>query len=348
MKRTICLLFIYMLIMCLSMVLYNDLTVVIADIKKENTALINTEHYIREYINKITNGNLQNGDEKIIFDKLGENNIKAIFKNDLGKIIEEEIKVMVIDNIKPEIYYKDNYSIYEGDSIDLIKNVLVKDNSNEKIIPTIIGEYDTEKEGIYPLIYRAVDSSGNKSEVSFNLEVKLPEPTKDLYYVKINKTQNVLMIYKKDINGNYTKLYKTFVISAGNNTPVGVFKASTKSEVISFASGTWGRYATRIHNSFWFHSVPYNTKSKNGHWDSVLYNEYNKLGTLASAGCVRLAVNDAKWIYENIVSGTTIEIYESDSLPLEVIKPNASKINIESSNRGWDPTDPDIENPWNE
>ena len=76
------------------------------------------------------------------------------------------------------------------------------------------------------------------------------------------------------------------------------------------------------------------------------YLEYNKLGNGASAGCVRLAAIDAKWIYDNISSGTVVKIYDSDELPPGVVKPTAIKIDENDVRRGWDPTDPDPSNPW--
>ena len=58
-----------------------------------------------------------------------------------------------------------------------------------------------------------------------------------------------------------------------------------------------------------------------------------------------MTVRDAKWIYDNIANGTTVKIYDG-SLPSGVTKPSATKISSSSPNKGWDPTDPDPNNPW--
>jgi hypothetical protein len=56
-------------------------------------------------------------------------------------------------------------------------------------------------------------------------------------------------------------------------------------------------------------------------------------------------VADAKWIYDNCPSGTKVTIYDSkDAGPLG--KPSTLKIDTSSSYRGWDPTDPNSNNPW--
>ena len=70
---------------------------------------------------------------------------------------------------------------------------------------------------------------------------------------------------------------------------------------------------------------------------------YN-LGTKRSLGCIRLTVIDAKWLYDNCPRGTKVEIYDGSLNGIN--KPVVPKIDINSPNRGWDPTDPDSANPW--
>ena len=130
----------------------------------------------------------------------------------------------------------------------------------------------------------------------------------------------------------------------GSETPLGVFTTSDRYETLLLVGNVWGHYTMRINGPIFFHSVPY--FSKGAPWDNLEYLEYNKLGNGASAGCVRLAANDAKWIYDNIPYGTTVKIYDAPSLPTGVVKPSPIKIDENSPNRGWDPTDPDPNNPW--
>ncbi|MBD9219942.1 MAG: murein L,D-transpeptidase, partial [Clostridiales bacterium] len=101
-------------------------------------------------------------------------------------------------------------------------------------------------------------------------------------------------------------------------------------------------YATRITGHILFHSVPYFTPNK----DDLEYEEYNKLGTVASMGCIRLTVKDVKWIYDNCPEGTVVRMYASSKKePLE--KPIPINIDVDNEElRGWDPTDPDENNPW--
>ncbi|MBR3056314.1 hypothetical protein IKG64_03410 [Candidatus Saccharibacteria bacterium] len=48
-----------------------------------------------------------------------------------------------------------------------------------------------------------------------------------------------------------------------------------------------------------------------------------------------------------IATNTTVKIYDSPTLPTGITKPTAIKIDENSENRGWDPTDPGPNNPWN-
>lgn len=165
------------------------------------------------------------------------------------------------------------------------------------------------------------------------------------YLIKVNKTQNIVIIYKQDDSGEYTVPVKAMVCSVGKegNTPSGTFKTSDKYTWRLLEGNVYGQYATRITGHFLFHSVPYFDKSK----DTLEYDEYNKLGSAASAGCIRLSVEDSKWIYDNCPTKTTVIMYESDKKePLE--KPSPIKIDTsDTGKRNWDPTDPDKNNPWN-
>lgn len=168
-------------------------------------------------------------------------------------------------------------------------------------------------------------------------EEKLP------YYIRINRRENCITVYTMDDAGAYTVPYKAMICSTGlyNATPRGVYQISTKYRWRELYGNVYGQYATRIYRGVLFHSVPYYKKSEN----TLCTEKYNKLGQQASMGCVRLTVEDAKWIVENCPEGTTVEIYESDD-PGPLGKPSARYIDSNDPNRGWDPTDPAADNPW--
>lgn len=166
--------------------------------------------------------------------------------------------------------------------------------------------------------------------------------SKETYYIKVNYGANVVTIYKKDKSGKYTVPVKAMVCSTGTATPTsGTYKMSNKYRWHQLNGGVYGQYCSRITGHILFHSVPYKTNSP----DTLKYVAYDKLGTKASAGCIRLTVSDAYWIYSNCASGTYVEFYSSSD-PGPLGKPSAQKISSNEKCRNWDPTDPLPNNPW--
>lgn len=163
------------------------------------------------------------------------------------------------------------------------------------------------------------------------------------YLIKVNRLQNIVTVYVKNAYGDHTIPYKAMVCSVGltGETPLGTYSISEKYIWRLLYGGIYGQYSVRFNGPILFHSVPYFTENK----DDLEYDEYNKLGQPASQGCVRLCVADAKWIYDNCAKGTTVVVYES-SEPEPLQPPEPVWIDTSSPNRGWDPTDPDPNNPW--
>lgn len=193
----------------------------------------------------------------------------------------------------------------------------------------------------------ALDDSAENEKIE---EQVLPEVTGNgqknsryPYYIMVNRQANCVTIYEQDESGEYTIPIKAMVCSVGvsGGTPLGTFKTSDKYAWRYLFGNVYGQYAYRINKNILFHSVPYYTKNK-GDLESE---EYNKLGEPASLGCVRLTVEDAKWLIDNCPSGTTVTIYDSPN-PGPLGKPTARKIDLTSPYKGWDPTDPSEENPW--
>lgn len=155
------------------------------------------------------------------------------------------------------------------------------------------------------------------------------------YYIRINKGTNVVTVY----NSNGTP-YRAFVCSTGAATPTGTYYTSQKLRWHELDGPVWGQYCTRITGHILFHSVWY---YQNGNPATQSYAQYNRLGTTASHGCVRLTVGDSKWIYDNCPVGTRVEIFYGSSANDPLGKPGFLRMN---GYMGWDPTDPDPRNPY--
>lgn len=170
---------------------------------------------------------------------------------------------------------------------------------------------------------------------------KKNKSSKDLYEIKVNRKMNCVTVYTYDSDGKYTIPIRAMVCSCGKNngTITGNFGLYFKKEWNALYQGVYGHYVSGISGDYLFHSVPYYTPQS----DDLEVEEFNKLGTDASLGCVRMAIADTKWIYDNCPSDTAITIYDDDDAgPLG--KPEAIKITDKKC--GWDPTDDNPKNPY--
>ena len=169
------------------------------------------------------------------------------------------------------------------------------------------------------------------------------------YRIEVVKNKCTVLVYGMDKSGNYSILHRWFACSPGDATPTGTFhthavgyepKDSRGVPWAELMGGVWGQYCRAIVGGVFFHSVYYSTF---GNPSTLYYSAYNQLGTICSHGCVRVTCGDAYWMYMNCPIGTEVKIYNSSTLP--VPKPTAQKMPT-NVRFGWDPTDPDPNNPF--
>lgn len=191
--------------------------------------------------------------------------------------------------------------------------------------------------GILVLLCVSVVLLAGVQKVSAAEQKKLP------YLIKVNRVHNTITIYEQDKNGKYSVPIKAMVCSVGakgTQTRLGTFQTKAKYRWKELMGDVWGQYSTRIVGGILFHSVYY---YENGNPATLATKEFNKLGTAASHGCIRLSVGDAKWIYDNCAIGTTVIVYDDKNSPGPLGKPETIKI---PATVRWDPTDPSNDNPY--
>ncbi len=177
-----------------------------------------------------------------------------------------------------------------------------------------------------------------------------PEPVAPVetapFYIAVNCQTNTVNVYQQDSNGEYTIPCRVMVCSSGLDstpTPTGeYYLTGNRWEWLSLVGDVSGMYVTQIVGDYLFHSVPYTEKWNHA---SLQPGEFDKLGEDASHGCIRLQVEDAKWIYDNMWNIEAVQIYNSPD-PGPLGKPSAPKIG-NSSYPEWDPSDMHPDNPWN-
>jgi hypothetical protein len=179
--------------------------------------------------------------------------------------------------------------------------------------------------------------------LSSSQEAKAVEQQKMPYLIKVNRVFNTITVYEKDDTGKYNVPIKAMLCSVGEKgtqTRLGTFQTKEKYRWKLLMGDVWGQFSTRIVGGILFHSVYY---YQAGNPASLATREFNKLGSAASHGCIRLSVQDAKWIYDNCDIGTTVVIYDDKKTAGPLGKP--APIRIPTSLR-WDPTDPSDKNPY--
>ncbi len=130
------------------------------------------------------------------------------------------------------------------------------------------------------------------------------------YLLKVDTSKQRVYAYSPDNSGEYTVLVKTMKCSTGVNatpTPKGTFQSTTGPGArwhYFKKFQCWAQYAYYIKGDIMFHSVLYPTK--NG---KVTQSSVRNLGRKASHGCVRLSVEDAKWLWNNCPRNTTVIVY---------------------------------------
>lgn len=120
------------------------------------------------------------------------------------------------------------------------------------------------------------------------------------YFIWVD-TKNFKVNIFEGLKNNW-KLIKSYLCSIGKPstpTPKGNFTVGIKGLSFGENHGYIARYYTQIKGNYLFHSILYNL-------DGSIRD--GRLGMAVSNGCVRLALQNAKWIYDNIPKDTAIHI----------------------------------------
>ena len=156
-----------------------------------------------------------------------------------------------------------------------------------------------------------INTEDAHDESLYRLPTYYPSP--DTYMIVVDLYWQVVAVYSKDEEGNYTVPVRYMLCSSGS-TRVGsetrVGNWPMEKVKIRFGqfkvSREYAQYWSLIRSKTYFHSILYTTSDLSTYQENV----YNALGTKASHACVRLTVPDARWIYYNICYDTLCVIRE--------------------------------------
>lgn len=106
------------------------------------------------------------GEKEIKFEYINEDNIKIPYSYELN----------IKDTTPPVVWLGSSYTVNKGSKVNLTEKIMCGDNYDDNPSCEIIGEYDMDTVGTYPLTFKATDSSNNITEKKFNLYVIEPKP----------------------------------------------------------------------------------------------------------------------------------------------------------------------------
>ena len=191
---------------------------------------------------------------------------------------------------------------------------------------------DPEKDGARTYGTKSINGTtydfGTKGYISYSSSSKKT--------IRVNRKNCVVTVY--DETGAPIKAMTCSVGRKGNETPTGTFIVQDHLAWWYLDGPSIGQYCSHFASEYLFHSVPMHTQTRDPY--KVSASDFNKLGQPASAGCVRLCIADAKWIYYNVPIGSTVIISDNEPMPLG--KPTVVK--MAKNSVGADPTD-DLKNP---
>lgn len=138
---------------------------------KENMLHVDVGVYKEVYIKDIVNHKDIIENYKINTKKLGKSILEYFYKNEKKQKKKGYVEVNVLDNTSPLVWLTTSYTKVVGSEDDLKDVILCGDNYDKNPSCIIKGKYDLSKVGSYPLKYVATDSSNNKTEIDFTLNV---------------------------------------------------------------------------------------------------------------------------------------------------------------------------------
>jgi len=214
-------------------------------------------------------------------------------KNSQDKFKEEVFTYC--DNLINNDHYNDALSKVSENS-----DILGNDTSVQKKILEIKAkqqEYLDENSAIAEASSRALTTNISPNNINtLNIE------SNTSYLINVSLANQKTYIYKgKPDNWTLVRTCPCSTGISGEDTPTGSFSIKEKGDwFFSDKYEQGGKYWTQITGDILFHSVPF-AKDKT----TVLDYTMNKP---SSHGCIRLSIDDAKWIYTTIPKGSKIII----------------------------------------
>ncbi|MBQ9043555.1 MAG: RICIN domain-containing protein [Eggerthellaceae bacterium] len=120
------------------------------------------------------------------------------------------------------------------------------------------------------------------------------------YFIAVDLSNHRVVVLQGSRN-NWEVIQNWVATTGAPSSPTVLGDYTVTGRGYSFGHGYTCYYWTQFYGNYLFHSVLYNEGTRTI--------QDGRLGYALSAGCVRLDINNAKWIYDNIPNGTHVKTY---------------------------------------
>lgn len=284
-----------------------------------------------------------------------KNGNKTFYKKYFGVYTKDE-DIYIADMAYSE---KGSYIVYAYGTTQWGKSILLNKKSF-KIKKSELGKngwiYEMYAGREYKFYYK------NNKLVTDLTEILGLKKTGNKLYLEINRAAGCVTAYAYDREKSaYIIPVKSFTVSVGRDvtstgtaaslnkdtsyTPLGSYSVSSNGVATKYTLKTmnepdgsvvYARWATHIVGNVYFHAIAVGSQS---HY-ALSPSTYNRLGSPASAGCIRMTVADAKWIYDYASAGSEVNIVKGNSAKPGPLGKNPI-IRVDYT-INYDPTDPEV------
>ena len=185
-------------------------------VTQDQTIRINTAPKPEQFIKEIKDATKTTitFKNKYSFDKLGDQKIILIVRDEGGNTREVSAIAHVVQDDEPPVIHVHDFEVIQGGSIDLKSGIYATDNQDDHIeIDVDATGFDIESAGTYTITYRASDKAGNKAEASAIVRVYMANEYGKVIYLTIDDGPSANTIKILDILDRY-QVKATFFVTA--------------------------------------------------------------------------------------------------------------------------------------
>ncbi len=195
------------------------------------------------------------------------------------------------------------------------------------VLKTVIGMHNSNKNADEVTQEETTDVSEQETDTQTQTVAR-----NQSYYIRISIAKHTLVVYQLDNNKEFSIPVKAFKVALGPKVAPAKTAISEKSLWRKITDIYYVRYSSRLDNAEYLSSATYYSQSN--------YNlnpgSYNAIGNNVTEGSILMTCANAKWIYENCGTKTTVEIVEDFDISSAI---NVEEINRIADNAYRDPTD---------